>query len=495
MSGAGSRAQRAFLVLAAAVAALALLRLGGVVADQLAWPWDIGTETSQLCSIRVLERGQPLYDPSTYAADPFVLTMYTPLYPALVAAAPAAPGRPFLPGRLVAMGAMLAATGAVIAVGRRRGRLGPAVLAFGWFFLLWPALVHTAYLRCDSLALALSAWAVVCVGRGGARATVLGAVLAAAAVAAKQSYVAAALAAFAWLLLVDRRRAGLFAAVCGGLLAAGALAATLAWGQGFWFSTVVAPSVGAFTGLPSAVVDAVRQPAFVLLVALSLWADTLVLRRDGAAALRRSPFGLYALATMAVLLLTVFKAGANELYLLEFVLAHLLWLVSLNGRESPIFGRAAAGVAAVLLALVAAVEVATPAAQWERRAHGAGSLEDRRAYYEAARAGLAARGVTGGRVLALGAQQDALGIADDVCLNDAFLYSLLWSRGLLDPQALVDAIRRRAFDVVLLPGTLPLRPSEEAPGANESLLLSLDQATRESYVLAGRDANHTWFIK
>jgi len=488
----GSRAERAFLVLAAAVVAAALLRLGGVVAGQLAWPYDIGTETAQLCSIRVLERGQPLYDPATYAADPFVLTMYTPLYHALVSWLPSAPGRPFLPGRLVAMGAMLAAAGTVFAVGRRRGRLAPAGLACGWFFLLWPALVHTAYLRSDSLALMLSAWAVVCVDRGGRRALVLGAVLAALAVAAKQSYVAAALACGAWLAFTDRKGARIFAAVFAGLLAAGAFAATLAWGRGFWFSVVVAPSVGAFSGLPSAVVDAVGQPAFVLLVVLSLWADALVLRRDGAAALRRSPFGLYALASLAVLLLTVGKAGANELYLLEFVLAHLLWLVSLNGREAPIFGHA---LAAAALALVAAVEVATPASRWESRAHGAGSREDRSAYYSAVRAGLAARGVTGGRILGLGAQQDALGVADDACLNDAFLYRMLWRRGLLDPQDLVDAVRRRAFDVVMLPGALPLPPPDSGPDAPDPLLVTLARAVSECYALAGRDGNHTWFIR
>ena len=492
MSGAGSRAERAFLVLAAAVAAAALLRLGDVVAGQLAWPYDIGTETVQLCSIRVLERGQPLYDPSTYAADPFVLTMYTPLYHALVAALPSAPGRPFLPGRLVAMGAMLAAAAAALVVGRRRGRLAPAALACGWFFLLWPTLVHTAYLRSDSLALALSAWAVICIDRGGRRADVLGALLAAAAVAAKQSYVAAALACVAWLLLVDRRRALRFAVTCGGLLAAGALAATLAWGHGFWFSTVVVPSVGSFAGLPSAVADAVRQPAFVLLVALSLWADVLVLRREGTAALRRSPFALYAIASLAVLALTVFKAGASELYLLEFALAHLLWLVSLNGRESPVFGRAAA-VAAAALALVAAVEVATPASRWEERAHG-GSREDRRGYYEATRAGLAARGVVGGRILGFGLQRDALGVADDACLNDPLLYRMLWRRGLLDPQDLVDAIRRRAFDVVMLPGSLPI-PPPEVPDATDPFLLIVGRATFDHYALAGRDGSHLWFIK
>ena len=494
MSDAGSLGRRAFVLLAVAVTAASLLRLAGVALVQLAWPFDIGNETAQLCSIRVLQRGLPLYAPSTYADDPFVLTMYTPLYHALVAWLPAAAGRPFMTGRLVSMAAMLVAAAAVLAVGSRRGRLAPALLAFGGFFLLWPALVHTAYLRNDGLALALSAWAVVLVDRRGSEALVLAAVLSALAVATKQSYVAAALGCGIYLLLTDRRAAWLYLAVLVASLAAGAWAATRAWGHGFWFSTLVAPSAGAFSGLPEAVLEAARQPIFLLLVALSLWADVTVLRGEGLAALRRSPYALYAIATLVVLGVTVGKAGANELCLLEFAFAHLLWLVSLSGRDAPVFGRAAGVVASLAIALVAALELTTPTAKWTTLAYGAGPSEQRAAYYDAARAGLAARGVVGGRVLDLGLPCDALGVADDVALNDAFLYRLLWQRGLLDPQALVDAVRRRAFDLVMLPAALPM-PPPAAPGASDAPLLAVARAVAERYEPAGRDAAYAWFIR
>src|SRR6185436_19396618 len=87
--------------------ALAGARFAVVVAGQLAWPLDLEFETLQLRTVRVIESGRNLYGAETYADLPFVFSVYTPLYHLLVAALPEVAGRPFLVGRLVALGAML----------------------------------------------------------------------------------------------------------------------------------------------------------------------------------------------------------------------------------------------------------------------------------------------------------------------------------------------------------------------------------------------------
>jgi len=87
--------------------ALALGRLAVVVTGQLTFPLDLEFETLQLRTVRVIESGANPYGPETYASLPYVFSVYTPLYHLLVAALPEVAGRPFLVGRLLALGATL----------------------------------------------------------------------------------------------------------------------------------------------------------------------------------------------------------------------------------------------------------------------------------------------------------------------------------------------------------------------------------------------------
>jgi hypothetical protein len=115
-----SSLNRAIVLASSAIALAFLIRLSTVAIEQLGFPYDLVFEGPNLTSIELVRAGQNPYDPAIYAAPPFLLTMYTPLYHYLVAALPAHPENPFLTGRWVACIAMLTAAGGLFLVAGRR---------------------------------------------------------------------------------------------------------------------------------------------------------------------------------------------------------------------------------------------------------------------------------------------------------------------------------------------------------------------------------------
>ena len=112
VAGLDGDGMRRLVVMAVAAAALTLAlaaRIGSVAADQFSAPWDLVFETPNLGTIKLIQGGKNPYDPEIYAAPPFIITLYTPLYHYLVAALPEHSGNPFFTGRLVSMLSLLAA--------------------------------------------------------------------------------------------------------------------------------------------------------------------------------------------------------------------------------------------------------------------------------------------------------------------------------------------------------------------------------------------------
>jgi hypothetical protein len=114
-----STLNRAIVLASSAIALAFLVRLSTVTARQLWFPYDLVFESPNPTSIELVRAGENPYDPAIYAAPPFLLTMYTPLYHYLVAAHPE---NPFLTGRWVACISMLTAACALhlLVVDRRQ---------------------------------------------------------------------------------------------------------------------------------------------------------------------------------------------------------------------------------------------------------------------------------------------------------------------------------------------------------------------------------------
>ena len=476
---------------AALVLAGSLARLGVVVAAQLAWPLDLRYETPNLCTVQVFRDGGNPYSPAVYDDAPFVLTQYAPLYLALVAALPEVPGRPFLVGRCVSTLAMLGVAALLFFAAGRRTSRAHAALAAGWFFLLHAALDHTSDFRVDALALLFSVGALVLLVERRRGAVPLAALLAAAAVATRQSSVAAAGAGLLTLWLTDRPAALRFGAWLAALLGGGAAVATLLSGRGFWFSLLAATSP-----LSSLEVFArqwglmLGQPAFAALVAAALWA---ALASRGRRPLASSPWPAYALFSGGVLLLTSSTEGTHEGHFLEFGAALLFGLVFALGRrdEAPRpLPRAAGPAVLALCAAIAAHELLVTGLDAPGLVLPRGpSSEYERERCAAVRASLEAKGFPHRNVLSIGSTREAACVADRVCLSPAWVYDQLWTSGRLSTAPLVAALRRHAFDVVVVTTFIPF-PAEAGSATPRATVLA---AIAESYEGCGDDAFLRYF--
>jgi hypothetical protein len=473
-----------------ALLAVSAVRFGIVVAGQLAWPLDLEFETLQLRTVRVIESGLNPYGPETYADLPFVFSVYTPLYHLLVAALPEVAGRPFLVGRLLALSAMLAVAASLFVVDGRRTKPGLAAFACGWFLLLWPVTGHSAYMRHEPLGLLCSAAALLLLARGGRRAAAGAAVCCLLALGFKQSYVAPLLAGLLYLPLA--RRFGelrVFGGVLVGLGAAGAAAATWLWGPGFWYCTT-AGTVDVWSGAQFALAwaEMARQPAFVALLVLAALVALAVARR-GAAALKESPYPVFVLVALVLLLATVGKVGSHTLYFYELILALLMGLVFELGRAEPL--PRWAPLAGVALLALAVQDVATTGARRAILAWPDPVTEVGRAWAADARAGLDQRVLEHPLALNLGPLRAVGSIVDDFCVNDALLYDRLFRTGRLSPEPLLAAVRRQAFDVVLVASQRPVPPPAGADDPMSAVLTAVD----ESYRLLGRDMVLQYFVR
>jgi hypothetical protein len=468
VSDGGARLRRRLLWwLALGVAAAAAVRLVDVVDTQLAAPFDVHWETPTLRTAELLAAGRDPYSPEVYAAPPFWLTPYTPLYPALIAVLPGDAANPFRTGRLISLLCLLLSAGAFFVVARRAG-VPLALLATGAFFLVRATVSGAAHLKSDPMALALSAGVLLLAARAGrasrpgARSAWLLAAAAAGAAAffAKQNFVAAPAAVLLWLLLVDRRRAVLFAGL---QVLCVALPLALLWSDGFSFSVFRAlrnPISSAHFALQWR--HMLVQPAFVAVGGWCLAALALCIVRRRVAPFLRSPFALYALCATAVLLLTVGKLGSSLNYFTEPVLACLLALVDagrarLASRE---VGASAGAVpmpvlAGTLLVAAAALELGLEPGDRPARFVTRDVVAERSAQLQGVGDAIRALGRDDPLLLNLYDTRMSFPLPGTVCVNDPLLYYLLYEAGSLSTDVVVAELRARRFDGVLShPGIL-----------------------------------------
>ncbi len=470
-------------VLAAVLAGTRFTRVAG---DQLADRFDLAYETPALASVQLLQDGINPYAAAVYDEVPFVITMYTPIYPLLVALLPGDADNPYRAGRLVSLVAMVCAAAGLALVGRAAPV--PALAALATFVLLWPVTQKAAFVRGDGLALALSVMAVLLLRgpRVGSGRIVAAALFAVGAVATKQTSAAALAACWLHLCLRPLGGARLFAAVAlvaGALLALGAHAA---WGTGFWFCTLVVPTNPfSATHFANAWREMLRQPAFALVLsALVAWvvtrgAGTTSVTRQVAGEPHgfrvrcgRSPLVPYVLCTWVILLATLGKRGSWTNYFIEPSLAVLLWAVdalSLRwaGWRGPVQGRdrgpaRRAACAALLVALPLGLELWLAAPADYAHSDSARRAE-RAAFADGLRTVCTELGLLDPSVLDVYTPVHDLMLGSRVHFNDPLLYSLSWKSGTLSPRPLLDAVGDGRFDLVLLPRGMSLSSRPEGP--------------------------------
>lgn len=464
--------------LRAAIVVAALLSVARwlyVTLAQLVVPFDLSYETGNLATIHVIRDGGNPYDPAIYADFPFVLSLYTPLLHYLVAALPQFASNAFLTGRIVTCLAM-AGVALLIALGPQPRSRWFALCSVGLFLGIWPVIMHSAYLRCDPLALLLSVAAVVVAHRGHGRAGAAFAcgVLCALALTCKQSFVAASLTVAVWFALTRPRCLAPF--VAGGALIAFPFLALVygIWGgPGFWFSTVGALRQPMTLEQGFDVLALVLpQPLLCILygaaVAGSGWALRGPLRRYWL----QAPYGLYFAASFVIFGVTIWRPGAGPNYVLESAAAALLLLTHLAREHGPLTtarrGRTGWLAAIVLTICIADLGFATPT----RYSLATGpSLQKRAAHYLRIKQELARLGFANPWVLNIFKQHMLYALNRRVSINDPHQYRKLWEGRLLSTDSLVSSLERQRYDVIMVPARITA--ATHAPPPYDTILKAI----------------------
>jgi hypothetical protein len=440
--------------LALTVACCVFFRLGSVAVDHLIARFDLVYETPNLATVRAIRSGLKIYDPEVYGDVPFIITMYTPAYHLLVAHLPQVKGHPFLTGRLVSMCFMLLAGCILFLPGRPERSAIIPILALAAFFCIRPVVSNTAFLRNDSMALFFSVLSVTIVAgrQSGTGRTTLAALTASLAFLSKQSYLTGGVSCFLYLALTDRKQAAVFAgcvAACVG--AAFATAWAFCGGQGVWFSLFVAPR----NPLSEAVflrnwVAMVSQPVFLLLLTMATLTVLAAIARAGLRAFTGSPFLIYWAVALFTALPVTAKVGAETNNFFDLSLASLLWLVYCLRSATPAslvrsdrLGTLLTFCMAVALELLLAPPYSC---RFVDRRTGA----ERDNHIREVRSDLSRLGMNRPLILNLSDHWITYSITDCCYVNDPVLYSVLWEDGVLSKSKLIESIKDKKYDLIIL---------------------------------------------
>ena len=402
-------------------------------------------EAVVLAIARRAAEGLPLYP--TPDQLPLTVTAYTPLYYLIVGGLQRLFGDGYGPGRAVSLLATLGAAGLLAwSVRRLGGHWAAGLLAAGLFLtqnmtaLLWAPL-H----RVDPLALCFTLGGLALATAGHSRLAVAPLVLA---VLTKQSYLVAPLAICA-ALWPDRRAAAIF----GGLFAAGlggaVLAAQATTGGWFLWHTALANA----NPYDEEYLRAGLGP-FLQFNGLPLLAAAALLTLPSHPGER--PWRLYFLGTLPALA-AIGKMGASSNYWFELTAASsvLIGLLAARLAARPVLPTAVTEPALAMM-VVGALLIPVPgyqAAVHEARSvlsSGGGAFA--RAQVELAPLVAAERG----QVLT---DEPALAVAAGrPILFEFLIFQLLAGQGLWDERPLIEAIRARSFELVILSHPLDVAP-------------------------------------
>lgn len=441
----------------------------------------LALENPVIAGIMLLKQGANIYSSAVYADFPFYIQMYPPAYYYLVAALPEWPDDPYLTGRLVSGLFMVAAGLTVFGVSRRKDLIPTAGLLFAFFVAVYPVANNTLLARQDPMALFFAAGSIVLLLRRGDRKWMVmaSALFAVVALTSKQSYIAAPLAAGVYLGLTDRRALGTYLTAFVSLSLVFVVGAHLAWGSGFWWSTLqTLPAEFDLRRNQRMLEWMAQQAAYVAFVGI---ASLLVVHRlaAGAGPIQRRLVDLpllYLAFTTIVCMATLPKAGSSLNYFFEPTLAGVLFCqhqLSRIDRHS-LHTRWAPAMALIFLVALLLDVQRRPRSPAFRTGDGE---EQARTELAAMQADLLALPVARDGSLpanvfvhpSLRNHLPKLGILP--VLPDDYLYSILIGDGRLPSDIFADAARAERFDVVVLPVELP---SEQIPGLAEEFFETLD---------------------
>jgi hypothetical protein len=304
--------------------ALLALALGGRFVlssiDHLRSDLDLNLELPCALVVQHLRAGVNPWSTETMLHAPLNIAPYAPVWFDVARLLPAGEHL-YFSARLASLLATLAILGLLVFATRGR-RLEGALLA-ACFLGLHPVLDYAVYARVDMLGTALAAAAVVVAARSQrARGFVAAGLLAALAVWTKQTLVAATASVGLWLIFNNRRALAPFALSWLGVGGALAAVSSLRFGEGFWWALFMMRWSGLKPGNVGWLLELFTQPLFVWTLAAGV--ATFALAASRPKGLSTSPAPYWAVTSLALALVTMWKYGANTNYFLEPLVAALV---------------------------------------------------------------------------------------------------------------------------------------------------------------------------
>lgn len=453
------------LAISLAIAIGTFCRVFCVSRDHISAPFDVASESPQLCTIQAIREGKNIYDPAMYKDIPFILSMYTPGYHYLVASLPQHEYNRFFTGRIVSMVFMVLAGCCLFFPCNLRHNITFSILAIGSFFLIRSVVLFTPVLRNDSMALFFSAAAVALAERSNniSWRIILVSLLCFIAFGVKQSFLAATGSCFCYFLIKNKKDALIFGISSLFFFVLFGIFAQFYWGNGFWFSVFVAPRNPIFwEHFVERWAGMVQQPFFDFLFFVAILVSGYFIAFKKWKIIKESPYFVYLLFSTLVLLITLGKIGASHNYFLEPILAGLLWLVFFvkkiySGKTSNFFL-----IVLVLIGMFAISEFVFS----ERYDYSFTTRENNEQalkYLEKVKKEIEGLHTENEKILNLASSLLTFGLQENSIINDFPLYLVLWNTGVLSVNPLIDKIINRHFDVIILPEEQTIRKFPKTP--------------------------------
>jgi hypothetical protein len=440
--------------------ALSLISIGRflwVSVTQVLYPVDLIFESPTWNTARLLHKGINIYSAQTYDAPPFNLNIYTPLYFVLVSFMPGFSHAPLAVGRMVSLFFALASAALLIVTTASRNRMQMGLIGVGWLFLFTPVLVNGAFFRMEFMALFFSACAVAALRRAplNSKATAIAALFAFFSVMSKQTYIAAPVACFIYLLWSNLRQAFRFAALFCLFLGFSFFCFYQFIGEDFFWSILVAPRNPLRLDLFMSNLGYMFTPSFFVLVGLSAAACYGILR--SAASRPGLLNAVYFLTSWTWLFASLGKIGATTNYFIEPLFASVwLLLTWIDAQEEHWQARPICRYALVLLPLALTADALITRNEPHYLRPPAQNTPER---FQMIKREMESLNIPSSpRVLNLVLTTHSLSVGWDLYLNDPILYPVLWNTGTLSNRSLLAAIDDGYFDLIALPRGSRPRP-------------------------------------
>lgn len=295
---------------------------------QLFAPFDITYETPVVATVKLIQEGHNPYDESFYMRPPYVMTMYTPVYHYVVAGvSPFTGENRFLPGRLVSMASLI---GVIILPLRFATGLREAFLLAMCSSLLIgysPTISEGLTVRMDLLAVLFSVFAISSIHKllsenvgDSSRKQLWGAILAVffalMAIATKQNSISASITLLLSTIIFARP---IFTRVLSIYCVSAALAAiafSVAWGEGFWFSILKLPQNPFYFSTGKRVLLQVFSEPMAISLLLLSWM-TFTWRKLYLPQKVWTPITIFWVVSQVLFFCSIWKVGAGATYFFE----------------------------------------------------------------------------------------------------------------------------------------------------------------------------------